>query len=157
MNELTAGFGDRTEGETEGPEEQDEPLLIQSEPEEDNNNDRREDDVLEPPAWEADEQTSNCHLCQAQFSVIRRRHHCRNCGKIFCGNCSSNKLKLPQYKTNSGRPERVCNSCFAKLSPSLKGGRSPAPNSPTLSPNSGSGLRKSNQDFSLLNTDNTAG
>lgn len=48
--------------------------------------------------------------CQAGFTVVRRRHHCRNCGKVFCGRCSSNNVPLPRY--GHTKPVRVCNRCF---------------------------------------------
>jgi hypothetical protein len=28
-----------------------------------------------------------CTLCNAKFSLILRRHHCRRCGKVVCANC----------------------------------------------------------------------
>ena len=39
-----------------------------------------------------------------------RRHHCRTCGKIFCGKCSNLKtlVKFDNYK----EPHRVCKICF---------------------------------------------
>jgi hypothetical protein len=32
--------------------------------------------------------------CKATFTMIRRRHHCRNCGGLFCGACSSKRIAL---------------------------------------------------------------
>lgn len=32
--------------------------------------------------------------CRAMFTMIRRRHHCRDCGGLFCGACSSKRLPL---------------------------------------------------------------
>ena len=34
------------------------------------------------PVWVKDQETSMCMLCSMAFSMIRRRHHCRACGKV---------------------------------------------------------------------------
>ncbi|XP_070539752.1 lateral signaling target protein 2 homolog [Ptychodera flava] len=64
----------------------------------------------EPPPWVPDEECSNCTSCQALFTVIRRKHHCRNCGMIFCGRCSANSVPLPRYGVM--KPVRVCTRCY---------------------------------------------
>ncbi|XP_076101969.1 lateral signaling target protein 2 homolog [Mytilus galloprovincialis] len=64
----------------------------------------------EPPEWVPDEQAISCSSCQAIFTFVRRRHHCRNCGKIFCGQCSNNNVPLPHF--GHSMPVRVCNRCF---------------------------------------------
>jgi len=66
--------------------------------------------VLTPPPWIPDELAPHCMSCQCVFTVVRRRHHCRNCGKVFCGRCSSNTVPLPRY--GHVKPVRVCNRCF---------------------------------------------
>ncbi|KAG8196612.1 hypothetical protein JTE90_014169 [Oedothorax gibbosus] len=63
-----------------------------------------------PPEWMPDELSPNCMACKVQFTIIRRRHHCRNCGKIFCSRCSSNSIPLPRF--GHLKPVRVCNQCF---------------------------------------------
>ncbi|GMH65486.1 hypothetical protein TrRE_jg3514 [Triparma retinervis] len=55
-----------------------------------------------------------------------RRHHCRSCGFIFCGDCSSRRCLVhpddivvrgaSAEKLREGRePQRVCDKCFDKL------------------------------------------
>ncbi|XP_028651785.1 RUN and FYVE domain-containing protein 2 isoform X1 [Erpetoichthys calabaricus] len=61
--------------------------------------------------WLKDKDASHCRLCQAEFSISRRKHHCRNCGEIFCNSCSDNELPLPA----SPKPVRVCNTCYGML------------------------------------------
>ncbi|XP_075210178.1 lateral signaling target protein 2 homolog isoform X2 [Lycorma delicatula] len=63
-----------------------------------------------PPPWVPDEAAPTCMACQAPFTVVRRRHHCRNCGKVFCARCSSNSVPLPRF--GHLKPVRVCNRCF---------------------------------------------
>lgn len=62
------------------------------------------------PVWMPDEFASNCMDCNAHFTMLRRKHHCRRCGKIFCSRCSAHSITLPRY--GHYKPVRVCNSCF---------------------------------------------
>ncbi|XP_033231904.1 lateral signaling target protein 2 homolog isoform X2 [Belonocnema kinseyi] len=71
---------------------------------------RGEECVERAPAWVPDNDAPRCMACQAGFTVVRRRHHCRNCGNVFCGRCSSNNVPLPRY--GHTKPVRVCNRCF---------------------------------------------
>nr|XP_020445494.1 RUN and FYVE domain-containing protein 2 [Monopterus albus] len=61
--------------------------------------------------WLKDKEASHCKLCEKEFSISRRKHHCRNCGEIFCNSCSDNELPLPA----SPKPVRVCDICHALL------------------------------------------
>uniref|UniRef100_A0A8C1KM34 RUN and FYVE domain containing 1 n=1 Tax=Cyprinus carpio TaxID=7962 RepID=A0A8C1KM34_CYPCA len=62
-------------------------------------------------AWLKDDEATRCKQCQKEFSISRRKHHCRNCGDIYCNSCSSNELALPSYP----RPVRVCDICHSLL------------------------------------------
>ncbi len=42
--------------------------------------------------WVNDDERSACMACNAPFGVMRRRHHCRFCGEIFCADCCQQKL-----------------------------------------------------------------
>ncbi|KAF2344500.1 FYVE zinc finger [Trinorchestia longiramus] len=64
----------------------------------------------EPPCWVPDQEAPRCMACGASFTMLRRRHHCRNCGKVFCGGCSEHAVPLTHY--GIWRPVRVCNICF---------------------------------------------
>lgn len=39
------------------------------------------------PNWVPDEQAPNCMRCNVMFHVVLWRHHCRQCGKVFCRQC----------------------------------------------------------------------
>lgn len=34
------------------------------------------------PVWVPDAEAPNCMQCDAKFTLIKRRHHCRACGKV---------------------------------------------------------------------------
>uniref|UniRef100_A0A674NM01 Lateral signaling target protein 2 homolog n=1 Tax=Takifugu rubripes TaxID=31033 RepID=A0A674NM01_TAKRU len=70
----------------------------------------REGQFEDPPDWVPDEACNSCIACKAPFTVIRRKHHCRSCGKIFCSRCSSHSAPLPRY--GQMKPVRVCTHCY---------------------------------------------
>lgn len=67
--------------------------------------------------WVPDHATDQCTGCNTQFWMGRRKHHCRNCGKIFCSECSDNNVPIPSEQLF--HPVRVCGSCFFTLGPEL--------------------------------------
>ena len=60
--------------------------------------------------WVKDSEVKNCTKCHRLFTVIERRHHCRNCGLLFCHRDSSQRVPLPQL--GFLQPVRVCDNCF---------------------------------------------
>ncbi|KAH0786576.1 FYVE-type zinc finger-containing protein [Histomonas meleagridis] len=68
------------------------------------------EDVSFRPPWEDEDGVTNCHNCGCKFSIIKRKHHCRHCGKVFCEKCCSKKSTIP----NLAYPEavRVCDACY---------------------------------------------
>ncbi|KAM4677451.1 RUN and FYVE domain-containing protein 1 isoform 1-T3 [Discoglossus pictus] len=67
--------------------------------------------ALKGHTWLKDDEATDCKQCNKEFSISRRKHHCRNCGDIFCNTCSSNELSLPSYP----KPVRVCDTCHNLL------------------------------------------
>ncbi|KAI1726598.1 FYVE zinc finger domain-containing protein [Ditylenchus destructor] len=58
--------------------------------------------------WSDNSESSNCRSCNAKFSLTKRKHHCRLCGKIMCNGCSqfltftsARKLTCPEFANNS--------------------------------------------------------
>ncbi|CAK9437538.1 uncharacterized protein LODBEIA_P19160 [Lodderomyces beijingensis] len=44
------------------------------------------------PVWQKDSDASNCFICDSAFNLFYRRHHCRKCGRVVCGDCSAQTL-----------------------------------------------------------------
>ncbi|VDN99907.1 unnamed protein product [Rodentolepis nana] len=55
---------------------------------------------LSPPEWAADTSSSVCVSCGAKFTVLRRRHHCRICGRLLCATCTPHRAPLPPSFSN---------------------------------------------------------
>ncbi|XP_018407902.1 PREDICTED: lateral signaling target protein 2 homolog isoform X2 [Nanorana parkeri] len=65
---------------------------------------------LVTPEWVPDSASTQCMSCCAPFTLLRRRHHCRSCGKIFCSRCSGYSSLLPHI--DNAQPVRVCSHCY---------------------------------------------
>jgi hypothetical protein len=61
------------------------------------------------PVWAQDKAARTCDLCDKEFNLFNRRHHCRKCGSLVCGPCSKNKRMLPSVDNKD--PVRVCDKC----------------------------------------------
>lgn len=67
--------------------------------------------VVQAPKWIPDNDAPLCMNCAEPFhAFFRRRHHCRNCGGVFCNVCSSLCTPLPKYGLY--KAVRVCKDCF---------------------------------------------
>ncbi|XP_078532420.1 WD repeat and FYVE domain-containing protein 3 isoform X3 [Lissotriton helveticus] len=63
--------------------------------------------------WVKDEGGDSCSDCTVRFSLTERRHHCRNCGQLFCQKCSRFQSEIKRLKISS--PVRVCQNCYFNL------------------------------------------
>lgn len=66
--------------------------------------------------WVPDEATNVCTGCkqevkQGMFGLTSGKHHCRRCGQMFCGKCTSRR-KVVKGQEEEGKL-RVCDGCFA--------------------------------------------
>uniref|UniRef100_A0A8C5TP08 Zinc finger FYVE domain-containing protein n=1 Tax=Malurus cyaneus samueli TaxID=2593467 RepID=A0A8C5TP08_9PASS len=81
------------------------------------------------PLWVPDSEAPNCMNCQAKFTFTKRRHHCRACGKVFCGSCCKRKCKL-QYMEKEAR---VCTGCYDDINKAQAFERMMSPTGPVPS------------------------
>lgn len=74
--------------------------------------------------WQPDKDVDQCLNCDAKFSFFLRRHHCRCCGGIFCGDCAKRFISYNRQKVRVVRrasmdveigPYRTCEPCYRNL------------------------------------------
>lgn len=79
--------------------------------------------------WVPDEAVSKCSACGTDFSAFVRKHHCRNCGDIFCDKCTHGRIALTSDE--NAQPVRVCDRCMAEVTQRLSNAKEAA-NKPAL-------------------------
>lgn len=67
--------------------------------------------------WVPDEAVTKCTSCSSDFSAFNRKHHCRNCGDIFCDKCTQGRIALTADE--QAQPVRVCDRCLAEVTQRL--------------------------------------
>lgn len=73
--------------------------------------------------WQPDQNMRNCLNCHASFSFLVRKHHCRCCGGVFCGNCTDRYARydgsrvriVKRLNAEEFPPFRTCGSCYDNL------------------------------------------
>ncbi|KAL7735701.1 hypothetical protein ACLKA6_019958 [Drosophila palustris] len=63
--------------------------------------------------WQDDDDVNNCPTCNANFTVMVRKIHCRHCGHIYCDKCLTKTVPSGPRK----RVARVCDICHTLLTP----------------------------------------
>jgi len=89
--------------------------------------------------WFQDPARQACAQCHQRFSLTERRHHCRNCGQIFCAKytpglsiigtksvlwiedlvctpfCRCSRYESDIRHLKISKPVRVCQNCYIRL------------------------------------------
>ena len=80
--------------------------------------------TLQPLIWVSDDKVDKCHKCDVSFSFINRRHHCRLCGRIFCGYCCDQFAEIPELLHRisdqnwwffKNTTHRLCQPCYSEV------------------------------------------
>ena len=66
--------------------------------------------------WVPDKESKQCEGCSAAFGLMRRRHHCRVCGGVFCDACTKDRVAVYEQRS----PQRVCAQCGEVARASVK-------------------------------------
>ncbi|MQL97459.1 hypothetical protein Taro_030151 [Colocasia esculenta] len=80
--------------------------------------------------WVPDEAVTKCTSCGTDFGAFVRKHHCRNCGDIFCDKCTSGRIALTADE--QAQPVRVCDKCMAEVTQRLSNAKDMASRSAVL-------------------------
>ncbi|XP_067262124.1 myotubularin-related protein 3 isoform X1 [Chanodichthys erythropterus] len=75
-----------------------------------------EQQEAEVTQWYSDHPASRCYGCERTFWLATRKHHCRNCGNVFCASCCDQKVAVPSQQLRE--PNHVCQACYGHLRPS---------------------------------------
>ncbi|KAI3724483.1 hypothetical protein L2E82_36262 [Cichorium intybus] len=85
--------------------------------------------IIKPPNeekdhWVPDEAVTKCTGCGTDFSAFNRKHHCRNCGDIFCDKCTHGRVALT---SEENAPQvRVCDRCMLEVTHRLNSAKESA-------------------------------
>eukprot|EP00750_Incisomonas_marina_P027265 INCI6160.6.p1 GENE.INCI6160.6~~INCI6160.6.p1 ORF type:complete len:677 (+),score=123.13 INCI6160.6:91-2121(+) len=72
------------------------------------------DEETLPASWMPNDKCLVCYECGAVFTMFRRKHHCRLCGHIVCGNCSTKNIDMRLvYPHNEHGYARACDFCYS--------------------------------------------
>lgn len=61
--------------------------------------------------WQHDDDVHECPSCHTHLPNIKKKVHCRHCGRIYCGACVSHTVPSGPRRT----PARVCSVCRTLL------------------------------------------
>jgi hypothetical protein len=59
--------------------------------------------------------TTRCTRCGVAFALLKRRHHCRCCGRTYCDPCCNKRHDISSLKIVN---QRVCEACYRHLTTS---------------------------------------
>lgn len=102
--------------------------------------------------WTNDDEVKQCTVCKHDFTLLRRRHHCRSCGRVMCGKCGKEATVEQLF---GARPQRMCTLCLTELQ-SLYGIKGAGGATPTLSLSASNDIDESTHTISSYNSEDGA-
>ena len=70
--------------------------------------------------WMPDRLCKYCYSCDSPFTFLRRRHHCRICGQVFCNTCSGYFVPASNKDPSNKTILRTCKMCFDQVTEQQK-------------------------------------
>ena len=67
--------------------------------------------VLPKECWLPDGSGNACYNCEKSFNILRRKHHCRYCGYLFCSKCVVSKYQIP----DGTLLKKICKKCLDSI------------------------------------------
>ena len=68
-----------------------------------------------PPVWTPNSDVVDCARCKRKFWLFLRRHHCRQCGTVYCDECVPEGVGcVPDRSIDT--PVRICVGCWGRES-----------------------------------------
>eukprot|EP01061_Rhynchopus_euleeides_P007924 TRINITY_DN16992_c1_g1_i1.p1 TRINITY_DN16992_c1_g1~~TRINITY_DN16992_c1_g1_i1.p1 ORF type:complete len:521 (+),score=149.29 TRINITY_DN16992_c1_g1_i1:116-1678(+) len=64
--------------------------------------------------WKSADTASSCRVCGKDFKMFTKKHHCRHCGEVVCGDCSKGRARLETFN-KAKKALRICTSCGEKF------------------------------------------
>ncbi|CAL6061367.1 FYVE_zinc finger domain-containing protein [Hexamita inflata] len=74
--------------------------------------------LVERSDWIEDNEANSCMICNGDFNLFNRRHHCRRCGRVTCDKCCPKSF----FAELSGQ-DRLCLVCNAVMELDSKNGK----------------------------------
>ena len=62
--------------------------------------------------WIPDHKVNSCFSCNERFNIIKRKHHCRLCGRIYCHSCTTYIRKINELLISTTPPSDVFSSNY---------------------------------------------
>ncbi|RHZ77063.1 hypothetical protein Glove_186g170 [Diversispora epigaea] len=79
------------------------------------------------PIWIPDSKADKCMNCSEEFTIFKRKHHCRACGKVVCHDCSTRNFTIPGTSEREDQLARACDACFFTMFPDAPRGEDETP------------------------------
>ena len=70
-----------------------------------------------PAIWIPDKKVNRCFKCNSNFNILKRKHHCRLCGRIFCSYCTKFTTKLNNLVNTTTPPQNFNTYYLSYLNP----------------------------------------